>query len=143
MSTIESEADIQRVARGLMDRTLPKSQWTHAAHFAAVLWLLRRDGTPAVMAAMPGLIRAYNESVGGVNSDSAGYHETITHASIRAAADVLEKAGDAPLDTVLQNLMVSALGRPGWLAAYWSRDRLLSVAARRGWVEPDVAPLPF
>ncbi len=37
---------------------------------------------------MPGIIRAYNESVGGVNSDNAGYHETITQASLRAARGV-------------------------------------------------------
>jgi hypothetical protein len=26
---------------------------------------------------------------------------------------------------------------------YWTRERLFSVEARRNWVEPDLAPLPF
>ena len=34
---------------------------------------------------MPGLIRAYNESTGVPNTDTGGYHETITLASLRAA----------------------------------------------------------
>jgi hypothetical protein len=29
------------------------------------------------------------------------------------------------------------------LLAHWTRDRLFGVAARRGWVPPDLAPLPF
>ena len=27
--------------------------------------------------------------------------------------------------------------------SHWSRDLLFSVPARRGWVPPDIAPLPF
>ena len=34
---------------------------------------------------LPGLIRRYNESVGGVNSDTEGYHETITQVFIRTS----------------------------------------------------------
>ena len=30
-----SDTDIDRIARGVIDRTLPKAEWTHAAHFAA------------------------------------------------------------------------------------------------------------
>ena len=32
---------IERIGRGLVDRSLPEREWTHAAHFAATLWLLR------------------------------------------------------------------------------------------------------
>jgi hypothetical protein len=40
-------------------------------------------------------------------------------------------------------LMASPLGRSDWLLAYWTRERLFSVDARRRWVEPDLKPLPF
>ena len=61
---------------------LPREEWTHAAHFAAALWLMRYRPELEPAAVMPGLIRAINESVGGVNDDTAGYHETITQASL-------------------------------------------------------------
>ncbi len=35
------EADIHRIGKGFLNRSLPKAEWTHAAHFAATLWLLR------------------------------------------------------------------------------------------------------
>ena len=33
-------------------------------------------------------------------------------------------------------------GRRDWPLRFYSRERLFSVAARRGFVEPDLAPLP-
>ena len=38
------DADIDRIGLGLLERTLPKAEWTHAAHFAAALWLQRQPG---------------------------------------------------------------------------------------------------
>jgi hypothetical protein len=63
MSHFHSDAEIEYIARGLTDRSLPKPLWTHAAHFAAALWLLRCRGADA-MIDMPPLIRAYNEATG-------------------------------------------------------------------------------
>lgn len=134
----ESDDEIAAVARAMMACDLPKAAWTHAAHFATALWLLRTRGE-AAYAEMPGLIRAYNESVGGRNTDTEGYHETITQASLRMAHRAL---GEAPLHVVLAELMAGPCGRPDWIFAYWSRDVLFSVDARRGWVAPDLAPLP-
>jgi hypothetical protein len=121
---------------------LPKAEWTHAAHFASALWLMRGGHDAPVV--MPGMIRAYNESVGGVNSDTSGYHETITQASLRAARAVLAaNPADVPLWQIANALMRSNLGNPNWLLEYWTRDRLMSVDARRAWLEPDLKPLPF
>ena len=80
-----TDDDIARIATGVIDRTLPKSEWTHAAHFAAAVWVLTRPDMDAARD-MPGLIRAYNTATGVANTDTEGYHETITLASIRAAA---------------------------------------------------------
>ncbi|MEH6487095.1 hypothetical protein [Hyphomonas oceanitis] len=138
-----SDTEIERTTRRMIDRTLPKEAWTHEAHFAGALWLVRAD-FEAARRDMPSMIRAYNESVGGVNSDTEGYHETITQASLRAAWHMLDRAApDTPLHLVLRELMASELGQSGWLMAYWSKPVLFSVEARRSWVEPDLQPLPF
>jgi hypothetical protein len=142
MTSICSETDIERIARGLIDRSLPKREWTHAAHFAVALWLLRHRGLRA-MAEMPGLIRAYNEATGVLNSDSSGYHETITLASLRAGHAWLTERPHALLHVALRELLASAYGRSDWPLSYWSRELLFSTAARRNWVDPDLRPLPF
>lgn len=141
-TVFSSDAQIEHLARGLMACTLAKEEWTHAAHFAGALWLMRAGyDAPAEM---PGMIRAFNESVGGVNDDNSGYHETITQASLRAAKGILDLNGpEVPLFQIANALMKTNLGNPNWLLEYWTRDRLMSVDARRAWLEPDLKPLPF
>lgn len=142
MSCFDSDVTVERIGRGLLDRSLPKAEWTHAAHFAAAFWLLRQPDLDPVRH-MPGLIRAYNEATGVANTDSGGYHETITIASLRAARAWLTITPGAPLHRALNEMLLSKYGRSDWLLAYWSKAVLFSVAARRGWVEPDLRPLPF
>jgi hypothetical protein len=138
-----SDEEIVFIGSGLVDRTLPKTVWTHAAHFAAVMWLLKNRTEVDVSREMPGLIRAYNEATGGANTETSGYHETITQASIRAARGFLSGSPAQPLYMTCNALMCSRLGEPDWLLEYWTRPRLFSVEARRAWLEPDIRSLPF
>ena len=93
--SFETDDDIAALLEGFRGRTLPKEKWTHAAHWAAALGLIAEDAAAAYRD-MPGMIRAYNESVGGRNTETEGYHETITVASLKAAEHAL---GAAPEGT--------------------------------------------
>ena len=73
-----SDAEIEHIGEGLVARTLPRPEWTHEAHLAATTYLLSRRPDIDLDKDLPGIIRAYNESVGGVNDDTQGCHETIT-----------------------------------------------------------------
>lgn len=139
-----TESDIERIAAGVLDLTHPYAEWTHAAHFAAALWLLRHPDILRRHGGMEPVIRRYNEAVGVPNTETRGYHSTITEASLRATAHLLDEASPAdPLAAVLTALLASPLGQSRWLLVHWSEARLMSVEARRGWLEPDLAPLPY
>jgi hypothetical protein len=142
MRYFTSDSEIDRIGRALRDRSLPKAEWNHAAHFAAAFWLLSSPETDA-MRDMPTLIRAYNDATGVPNTDTNGYHETITMASLRAARAWLLARPHVPVYVALNELLASDQGRSDWLLTYWSRPLLFSVTARRTWVEPDLKPLPF
>lgn len=137
-----TDADIRRVGEGLLDRTLPRAEWTHEAHLAACLWLMRERPDIVPERDLPTIISAYNEAVGGVNDDTQGYHETITQGYIRGVACYLGEAGREPLCHAVNGLLASRFGRRDWLLAHYSRERLFSVQARREFVPPDLAPLP-
>jgi hypothetical protein len=138
-----SDAEIVRIGDGLMARTLPRADWTHEAHLAATTYLLLRRPDIDVDKALPGIIRAYNESVGGVNSDSEGYHETITRAFLRGLRLFLAEADiDEPLHELVNELLLSPMGRRDWPLRFYSPERLFSVEARREFAPPDVAALP-
>lgn len=134
---------IERVAHGVLDTTWPYAEWSHAAHFAAALWLLRHPDVLAGHGGIEAVIRRYNRAVGVPESPTRGFHATITEASMRVAAlELARHAPDAPLSGVLGAIMDSPLGRSGWLLTHWSETRLMSVEARAAWIEPDLAPLP-
>lgn len=142
MTHFTSDAEIEHIGRGLLDCSLPKIEWSHAAHFAAAFWLLRHPHAPAVRD-MPVLIRAYNVATSVPNTDSSGYHETITLGSLRVARAWLAERPGMALHEALSALLESEYGRSDWPLTYWSRSVLFSVAARRAWVEPDLRALPF
>ena len=134
---------VEEIARRFLDRTLPRSSWTHGSHLAATMWLLSNRPYAEVVRDLPGLIRAYNVATGLPNTDVKGYHETITQASLRAAFWFLVHTSPGPLFAVCNAIMRSPLGQPEWLLQYWSRSRLFSAEARREWLEPDLKPLPY
>ena len=139
-----SEEEIHHLGEGLMACSLKREEWTHAAHFAAALWLMRYRPDLDAPREMPRLIRAYNESTGRVNDDNGGYHETITLASLRALRGVLDaNPPGMPIYQIVNALMASTMGNPNWLLEYWSRELLMSAEARRQWREPDLKSLPF
>jgi hypothetical protein len=136
--TDEAVADL---AARLLDHSLPKAQWTHAAHLVATLRLVRTRNEN-LERDMPTIIRTYNVAVGGVNDDHNGYHHTITQAylaAIRAFVATLP-AGTSDGEAAAR-LLATPMGDKDWPLGFWSRARLFSVEARRGWVEPDLAPL--
>ena len=136
-------AAVDHVGLGFADRTLPKPEWTHAAHIAAAVYLVCRHPVGTPEREMPDLIRAYNRATSVENSDTGGYHETITQASLRAVRGVLSTLPGTTQQHVLANAVLDAgYADKAWLLRHWHQDTLFSVAARRGWVEPDKAPLP-
>ena len=153
-----SDAEIAHIGEGLVARTLPRPEWTHEAHLAATTYLLLKRPDIDIDKELPGLIRRYNESVGGVNSDTEGYHETITRVFLHGVRLFLsEVEGTVPKGTVptssgtvpssalhelVNELLLSPMGRRDWPLRFYSPERLFSVEARKHFVDPDLRALP-
>jgi len=129
---------IRHVGEGLIGRSLARPAWTHEAHLAATVYIVRERPDIDAERDLPAIIRAYNESVGGVNDDSQGYHETITQCFLSAVRAHLaaRPAGEALVDSV-NALLGSQRGMRDWPLRFYTRETLFSVAARRGWIAPD------
>jgi hypothetical protein len=138
-----SDAEIEHIGEGLLTCTLPKAEWTHEAHLAATTWLLLKRSDIDIDRELPGIIRRYNESVGGVNSDTEGYHETITRTFLSGVRLFLAEADlRQPLHEIVNELLLSPMGRRDWPMRFYSPQRLFSMEARRSFVRPDLASLP-
>jgi len=136
------DAAIAHLGEGLVACTLAREEWTHEAHLAACLYLLARRTDIDVDGEIAGLISRFNESVGGVNDDQNGYHDTITRAYVAGVRWFLRERGSGKLAQDVNALLASDAGSRDWPLRFYSRERLFSVEARRGFVEPDRAPLP-
>jgi len=138
-----SDDAVARVGKGLLARTLPRPEWTHEAHLAATTYLILKHPEIDLDMELPGLIRRYNESVGGVNDDTEGYHETITRIYLQGVRLFLSDADRAAqLHELVNALLRSPIGRRDWPLRFYSAERLFSVEARRDFVDPNLAPLP-
>ena len=128
-------SEIERLLAAFEDCSLPKSMWTHRAHLAVALCYCERRSHDQALLLMREGIRRYNEATGGANTETSGYHETITRFYVWLV-DHCVRGGKLPK------------GRPGHpsqraLRQVWgsgsTRERLMSVEARREWVEPDLS----
>jgi hypothetical protein len=136
------DASIVHIGKGLLARTLARPEWTHEAHLAACTWIVRDRSDIDIERELPNIISAYNESVGGVNDDAQGYHETITQVYIAGVkAHLAEVGSEMPLFEAVNALLLSARGRRDLPLRFYSKELLFSVPARRGFVEPDRASL--
>jgi len=137
-----ADAEIVRLGEGLLACALAREDWTHEAHLAACLYLLTVRPDVDVDAEIAGFISRFNESVGGVNDDQGGYHDTITRAYVAGVRLFLAETGETGLRERVNALLLAPMGRRDWPLRFYSRELLFSVPARRGFVPPDLAPLP-
>src|SRR5262245_52173365 len=73
-----SIAEIERLVTGFEDGSLPKLEWTHQAHMTVAFWYLSKYSEAEATNLIRGGIKKYNQAVGTKNTETSGYHETIT-----------------------------------------------------------------
>ncbi len=139
--SIVDAAMVARIHNGLRARTLPKPEWTHAAHLTVATALLAKLGLAGAEAEMPGLIRAYNEATGVPNSDSEGYHHSMTLFFLRRIDQFLAPHKNEPLPLRVTRLLASPLAERSYPLTFYSHKKLFSVEARRNWTPPDLKPI--
>lgn len=138
----KGDEDVRAIARGLIARDLPRASWTHEAHLAAIVCILVEHPDIDADINMRAIISGYNAAVGGVNDDTQGYHDSMTHVWIKVARAYCAAHPGLPLIDLANGLIASADGDRNVPLRYYSRDRLFSVQARREFIAPDLAPLP-
>ena len=134
-----SRGEIENLVSAFEACTLPKPEWTHQAHLIVALWHNLRYGADEALRLVRERIRRYNESVGTENTDTGGYHETITVLYMRAVRRLIESAGATDSVVELANrLLKSRVAGKDFPFDYYSRELLFTPEARQRFVEPDI-----
>jgi hypothetical protein len=120
---------------------LPKIEWTHAAHLLTGACYVYSLGRDAALEKMRNCVRRHNESVGTVNSETSGYHETITVMWIRLL-DGLRRNAEPKSRAAFAALAVERFApRRDIFREYYDFDLVGSTEARLQWVAPTLKAL--
>lgn len=137
----ESWQEVEALARGFEAQALlGESDWTHRDHLATAAYYCLTDPDCASERMRSG-IQALNKARGVETTPTSGYHDTLTVAWTRIIAGHLRSLGDLRPEQKVNSVIGSFQDRRTTLR-YYTRDRIMSLEARYGWVEPDLEPLP-
>lgn len=131
-----SEAAIESLVDRFNKQTLPKNDWTHEAHIVVAFWYSSRYNEDEALIAVRNAIRNYNHAVGTVNSDSTGYHETLTVFWLRIVRTYLS-GNKGTIEALVNNFIADGNADKEMPLKYYTREVLFSVQARKNWIAPD------
>jgi len=138
-SWLASEQSLDDFLAGFYDGSFPITWWTHGAHVgmaAAILWT-----TPVARAVdvIRDGIKRYNLSQGGQNTETSGYHETLTRLWIGAvAATMTTLPQDITRLHAVRQVYRAYARRSAFFRDWYPFDLLKSSSARKEWVAPDL-----
>lgn len=120
------------------DATLPRREWTHAAHLRMAYLYLRDNERESILPTIRAGIRRYNEA----NGNFTGYNECVTVAFVRIVAGRLSKIRSETFDDFVHDnadlfeegakILLRYYGYPVW------KDPI----SQERFIEPEVLPLP-
>jgi len=136
-----TEAEIDAFLAAFEGCTLPKAEWTHSAHLLTGACYVHGMQREAALAKMRECVRRYNDSVGGKNTETSGYHETVTVMWIRLLDGLRRES--IPMDRAqFAALAVEQFAsRRDIFREYYDFDLVSSTEARLRWVAPTLKPL--
>ena len=133
--------EARELIEGFEAGTYPGSQWTHASHFVMALWYLHHFPYEVASDKIKNGIKAYNLSQGGINSETEGYHETLTEFFIRMIEEFRENSNGKDFIDTLNALLASPLIEKDFPLTYYTKAELFSKRARLSWLAPTRQPL--
>jgi hypothetical protein len=141
MDRYEDDDEIECIARGFADCTLPCAEWTHRAHLTVGLWYAREYEPDEALDRVRAGIRRYNTACGTENSATHGYHETITRFYMGLISTYLTFVADRSDWVAVTNRFIERFGDRQLPLRYYTRERLMSSEARLNWLPPDIRSL--
>jgi hypothetical protein len=123
--------------RAFEDLSFPVDRFHHREHIrVAWLYLKSSDASRAAERMAAGILRFANH-----HGATQKYHHTLTLAWMRLVAAALV---ETPEGFSFERFLAEhpELGDKNLLAKYYSNELLQTAAAREGWLEPDLQPLP-
>ncbi len=136
-------SEAEQLIKNFLECKLAKGEFSHEAHLITALYLLSKHGDNTLPIIRQHL-KDYLKSIGVESTDTSGYHETLTVFWLwRIKKQFADKNGKVHwnqniVDELVDDFEITE--RNIWLE-YYSKELMMSVEARKKFVEPDIKPL--
>lgn len=137
----QSGQEIEDLVQSFLQKTLDKSLWTHAAHLSTAIWHLKQYDIHEATCRMKSAIISYNLSVGGENTGTGGYHETMTLFWMDILHIFVNDNAGLSLKETCNKLLNSSLGSKNLPFNFYTKEIILSPQARARAIAPDLLEL--
>lgn len=129
----QEESEIREVVARFENCEYELQEFSHARHLTVACWWLctitREDALVRMRTGLQRFIAHHGRQ---------GYHETITRFWMELLGELLQTLPEEMSTVEKINRAVKTYGDKEVLFRYYSRELVMSDAARREWVEPDI-----
>src|ERR1051325_5581739 len=133
----KNDDELAALVRAFEACEIHPAEFKHYQHLAVALWYVAHlpfeAATEKMRSGIQRLANAYGKS---------GYHETITVFWLAIVHAFWANTTADESIAAATNRLIAGCENKNLIYEYYSRERLNSVAAKTGWVEPDLQPLP-
>lgn len=136
-----SSEEVDSLIKRFEAEQLPKMEWTHEAHLVVAIWYCFHFGFEKALPIVRKNITNHNASVGTPNTDTEGYHESISKFWLIVATNFLTNEPNSSVDELCNRFINSEVAHSHYPLEFYSKEVLFSVDARKNWVEPDLNTL--
>src|SRR5579885_1772959 len=128
------ESEVQQVVTKFADCGYELAEFTHARHVTVACWYLCTLPSAEALERMRAALQRFI-----AHHHRQGYHETITRFWMELLDEYLRGLPEGMTSLERINLAVEAHSEKDVLFRYYTREFVMSEAARSEWVEPDVS----
>ncbi|WP_196893829.1 hypothetical protein [Aureivirga marina] len=124
-------------------KTFTKEEWTHEAHLIIGFWYCTHLSRTEVFPFLKRNIKELNEKMGNQNTDTTGYHETITLFWFWVITEYIENHESNYIPEMLDDFLESRFSKQEYIFKFYSKSLLETTKARRIFVLPDIQSTQF
>jgi hypothetical protein len=133
--------NFDEIIKAFIVKKLPRERWTHEAHLiVSAHYCLAFDCIVALKFLRNNIIE-YNELSGTLNTDSSGYHETLTRFWIIITKNFINNNSDLGKEELIRSFINSEYASKTLHLEYYSPEIIYSNRARHDWVDPNLKKL--
>ncbi|HST10984.1 MAG TPA: hypothetical protein VLL05_11455 [Terriglobales bacterium] len=131
--TYADQSEIREVVEKFERCEFALADFTHARHLTVACWYLCTLPRPEALERMRSGLQRFI-----AHHQKQGYHETITRFWIELLCSYLCRCQDGATITSKINGAIELFATKDVLYSYYTRERVMSDAARTAWIEPDL-----